>query len=120
MAACTGSVKNAKLKAWFSHTKSCDLTIVGDKVEGPSGLLIDAFGGSQDWSLEVYDQVVKEVEEVGRFGADAQNNLHGCQMRKYPTGSLMLILDSMYNFFNFQSVQAVAGFEPTNLRSLDF
>ncbi len=42
-----------------------------------------------DWSLDPYDQVVKEVVEGGggeEFGGDALYKLQCCQMRKYPTG----------------------------------
>ena len=34
---------------------------------------------------EFPDQVIKEVEGVERFGADAHNKLQGCQLSKYPT-----------------------------------
>jgi hypothetical protein len=59
---------------------------VGYSLMGMAGGSPGAFGGSQDWSLELQDQVVKEVEGVGRFGASIHCYLEGCQMRKYPTG----------------------------------
>ncbi len=68
--------KDAKLKAWFIQTlEVCGLTkelttkwcFVAETKRSPDWCSV----GSQDWSLEPWDQVFKEVEGVGRFGVTA-------------------------------------------------
>ncbi len=49
-------------------------------------------GGSQDSSLELSDPMVQKRGRVGRFGASAPYCLQGCQMSKYPTEAVFLVL----------------------------